>query len=439
MKKKNIVLTIFLGVFSLSFFFGLSRYYEKPVIANDGCPLSMTPEQCLDYLEEQLEDITKEKNAVEGELRAEEYEQLSLEEKISYTNRQIAQTENEIRELELQIATHNVEIKILEETITEMEAAVAVLGQEISNLETSVTKRVTESYKYSFVGPLELFLDIGNLSSILRKTKYLAITRTQDRESLEIFNQKVSEIKEEETILTEKRALLQETRNSLEDEKVVLAETRQELNSQKAERESLLAQSEAKEAALAVELEALTKKSNEVTAKISSMLLEMFRSGQIPANTPVEAGDVLGFQGHTGFSYGSHLHLDWSGYGGGPLALNYFEIIGGRVYGNKAVSPLGDGAWLTQGYHFGYALDMVGTYGWNNQKYYVAPRQVCCTGSFAYLGCVPEGWYNLNGEGTPVKAIKDGMVTAVRVDPCGGKYVIVDHGNGETTLYLHLR
>jgi len=31
------------------------------------------------------------------------------------------------------------------------------------------------------------------------------------------------------------------------------------------------------------------------------------------------------------------------------------------------------------------------------------------------------------------------MVTAVRVDPCGGKYVIVDHGNGETTLYLHLR
>gem|GEM_PF-7131611 len=33
MKKKNIVITILLVVFSISFFFGLVSYYEKPVIA----------------------------------------------------------------------------------------------------------------------------------------------------------------------------------------------------------------------------------------------------------------------------------------------------------------------------------------------------------------------------------------------------------------------
>jgi len=40
-----------------------------------------------------------------------------------------------------------------------MEEDIAVLEQEISILGNSVNKRVAESYKYSFIGPLELFLD----------------------------------------------------------------------------------------------------------------------------------------------------------------------------------------------------------------------------------------------------------------------------------------
>jgi biotin carboxyl carrier protein len=282
-------------------------------------------------------------------------------------------------------------------------------------------------------------LDIRNFSSVLRKTKYLEATRTRDRESLGVYNKKVTEIRKEEEALGEKKSSLQIKRNSIEKEKVALAESREELKIQKAERERLLAESKAVEAQLAVELEILKEKSNEVTAEISAMIMRLFRTGQIPANTPVEAGDVIGFQGHTGFSYGSHLHFNLSGAGNGPLELGYFRITGGRVYGQNATSPLGDGAWLTQHYHFGYSLDMVGTYGWNNETYYVAPNSVCCTGSFAYLGCVPSGNYNLNGEGTPVRAIKDGLVTSVLVDPCGGKYVVIDHGGGEASLYLHLR
>jgi peptidoglycan hydrolase CwlO-like protein len=439
MKRRNIVITIFLVVLSISFLFGLSRYYEEPVIADDGCPLYMTPDQCLDYLEQQLEELADQKTDVQNKLEDEEYQQLTLEEKINYINGQIAHTENEISTLEVKIAKHNVEINILEENISKMEDDIAVLGQEISVLESSVSKRITESYKYSFVGPLELFLDTHNLSSLLRKTKYLAITRTQDRESLEVYNNKVVEIKEEETKLSEERATLLETRNTLETEKIELAIKKEDLNAQRTERERLLAESKEKEKILASELAALTKKSNEVTAKITTLLLQQFRSGQIPLNTEVKAGDIIGFQGHTGFAYGSHLHLNWQGSGGGPLELGYFRIDSGRVYGNKAVSPLGDGAYLTQGYHAGYSLDMVGLYNWNYEKYTVGYKEVCCGYPFQYLGCVPAGSYNLNGEGTPVRAIKDGVVTKVQIDPCGGKYVIVDHGNGETTLYLHLR
>ncbi len=441
MRRKRFVLTTILVLFSFSFFLGLLSYYEKPLFAQSSCPsdIDANSEACLQYLQNQLTEIQKQQNRVEKKLKAEEYEQLSLQEKIDYINNQIAQTENTIRSLEIEIASHNVEINLLEKSIQEKEDNVSVLGQEINVLDSTVVKRVTESYKYSFVGPLELLLDLKNFSTILRKSKYLAITRMQDREYLGVYNNKVKEIKQEEETLAEKKAQLQIKRNSIEEEKISLASSREELNAQKGEREKLLAESKAKEAQLAVELKNLINKSNQVTAEISSMIMSLFRSGQIPANTPVKAGDVIGFQGHSGFSYGSHLHFNLSGAGNGPLELGYFRISGGKVYGQNAASPLGDGAWLTQGYHFGYSLDMVGTYGWSNDKYYVAPNSVCCTGSFTYLGCVPSGYYNLNGEGTPVRAIKDGMVTSVRTDPCGGRYVVIDHGKGEASLYLHLR
>jgi peptidoglycan hydrolase CwlO-like protein len=441
MNRKSILVTIWVLLFSAISFLFMASYSEEHIYAQTTCPSTMNPDsvECLNYLRKQLEIIQKEQGKIEKQLKDEEYQQLTLQEKITYINNQIAQTERIIKSLEVEIAANDVEIKLLEKSIKEKEDNISLLRQEINILEKSVGQRITESYKYSFVGPLELFLDMKNLSSILRKTKYLSVTRSQDRKYLEEYNTKIVEIKAEEVILGEKKSDLQIKRNAIEDEKKALAESKNDLAGQKSEREKLLAESKAKEAQLEAQLQELVKKSNEVTGKITSMIMTLYRTGQIPANTPVKAGDVIGFQGHTGFSYGSHLHFNLSGAGTGPLELGYFVVGGGRVYDGNAKSPLGNGAYLTQGYHFGYSLDMVGTYGWNYQKYYVAPNSVCCTGSFAYLGCVPEGWYNLNGEGTPVVAIKDGMVTAVRTDPCGGRYVIVDHGGGELTLYLHLR
>jgi peptidoglycan hydrolase CwlO-like protein len=439
MKKKGLI-TI-LGTFFSLLFFVILAFFNMDVYAQTTCPPTMNPdsEQCLKYLQDQLTQLQNQQGNLQKQLKNEEYQQLSLQEKITYINNQIAQTERVIKSLEVEIAANDVSIRLLEKGIIEKEDDISLLKQETNILEKSVAQRVTESYKYSFVGPLELFLDVKNLASILRKTKYLAVTRSQDKKSLEEYNQKMVLLREEEGVLSENRSELQIKRNSIEEEKTKLAESRNELAGQKVEREKLLAESKAKEAVLEAQLQDLIKKSNEVTSKITSMIMTLYRSGQIPANTPVNAGDILGFQGHSGFSYGSHLHFNLSGASNGPLELGYFTVSGGRIYGGNAVAPLGNGSYLTQGYHFGYSLDMVGTYGWNNDKYYVAPNSVCCTGSFAYLGCVPSGWYNLNGEGSPVYAIKSGKVTAVRTDPCGGRYVIVDHGGGEASLYLHLR
>lgn len=184
----------------------------------------------------------------------------------------------------------------------------------------------------------------------------------------------------------------------------------------------------------------MVKQSNEVAAQVQAIAMTLYRTGRIQANTPVTTSTILGYQGHTGFSYGSHLHLNISGISRGPFELGYFSNSGGLLYDGAAKVPTGNGSRLTQGYHYGYSIDMVGTYtAFNGQQYTVGPGEVCCKGSLAYMGCVTPGKYNLNGEGTAVYPIKPGRATKVLTDNCGGNYVLVDHGNGEVSMYLHLR
>lgn len=435
MKKRNIVITIFLVVLSLSFLFGLSRYYEKPVFAEVSCPYDPDSFECLDYFREQLGIVQKQQSSLQKQLEREEYEQLSLEEKIAYINNRILSAENSIKELEVEIAALNIEISLLEKSINEKEENIAVLGQEINTLQGAVNKRVTESYKYSFVGPLELFLDTKSLSSILRKTKYLIVTRNQDKLYLEELSNKSEVLKEEEAILSEEKAEVQEKRNSIDENRIELAKTKQELDAQKAERERLLAESKAKEAQLLAIYQANIKK----VADLDRAIIEYINTHQseIVDEGWVTTAMPIGRMGNTGLSNGAHLHFGlnsgrrydgwgyfWSDvnlFSGGYLKKggNSFLYWGDPwywwsplVYSGSTRVPL-SGAYIimTQDEHQGNAIDMV-SYSQNAWGY--------------------------KNDGAPVYPIMDGQLYK-GVDGYGGKYAMVYHTNGMVSVYLHLQ
>ena len=437
MKKKNIVITILLVVFSLSFFFGLVSYYEKPVFAEVSCPSYIDPDslECLDYLREQLGIVQKEQGSLQRQLEAKEYEQLSLQEKITYINNRILSTENSIKELEVEIAALNVEISLLEQNINEKEENIAVLGQEINTLQGAVNKRVTESYKYSFVGPLELFLDSKGLSSILRKTKYLVVTRNQDKLYLEEFSNKSNVLKEEEATLSEEKAEIQEKRNSIDENRIELAKTKQELDAQKTERERLLAESKAQEARLLATYQANIKK----VADLDKAIINYINTHQsdIVDGGWVTTGIPIGRMGNTGLSDGAHLHFGlnsgrkYDGWGYFWSDINLFSSgylkLGGNsflywgypwywwsplVYSGSVRVPL-SGAYIimTQDEHQGNAIDLV-SYSQNAWGY--------------------------KNEGAPIYPIMPGQLYK-GVDGYGGKYAIIYHTNGMVSVYLHLQ
>lgn len=460
MKRIKIAVTILIVFFSLIF---IGFVAISPSQAEIKCPSNIDPnsQACVDYLNKQLAELQKDKKDLQTQLKEEEYQQLSLSEKISYMQKQISDTEKVIKSLEVDIAAHDVEIKLLEKSILEKEDNISLLRQEADQLEKTVSKRVSESYKYSFVGPFEVFMDVTNLSTILRKTKYLAVTRTQDREAIESFSSTMSQLKDEEVVLAKEKSDLQLKRNSLEENKVELAEERTKLNSQKAEQAKLLAQSQQREATYRAELSSISKSIAEADKLVTDLILRLYIQNKLGDGVKVSKGTPIGLQGHSGCSFGSHLHFEIrtaSGTRINPYTKGYFTgsnsawtyIYEGK-YGVPVTRPM-----LTGGYISGHqALDMVSR-GEGNQEgeRYKVPYGLCsivdnilncrryggkyCSNPYAK----PVKDWNLaylTGEGAYIRAVASGRVYYGVESMWKGKYALVVHDDGNKSFYLHLK
>ena len=422
---KKIFLTILLIFFSGISFCFLSSYVDEKVYAESSCPSSMDPDsrECFDYLQEQLKRLKKEESNMQSKIADVEYQKMSLSEKISYIAGQISQTEQRIKEIQLQVAASNVQIKLYEKSIKEKEDDISLLKQEVDVLEESTTKRITEVYKSSYIGMLELIFDSKNFSSILRKTKYLAVTRSQDRESIEEYSAKVNDLEDEEILLAETKIELEKTRNEIEKEKEELADSMSDLDRQKSEREELLQEAYAAEKTL---LQALRNNKDQqaaldaqVMAYINSHMDEMVEGGA------VAAGSLIGYvyNGTSACSTGAHLHFGVNSSSSGNFYANVDIFANGllrtdgpsgivgwdgwewpNVVSGAYVVPIGSNAIMSQDNHDGAAIDLI--------------KQTNTGGSPVYAAAAGTLWRGL--------------------DQCNQNYIIITHPNGYRTIYVHL-
>ncbi len=434
--KKRIIITIFVLLVSTLALVVLASSKQEPVSAQTSCPPNIDPNsyECVEYLRKQSEILRKQQESIQRQLKNEEYQQLSLQEKINYIKDQIIQSEKVIQSLQVEIAANDVEIKLLEKDLTEKEDTISLLKQEIGILEETVNERITESYKYSFLGTFEILLDINNISSALRKAKYLASTREKDKQYLENYSVKVTELKEEEKELAENKAKIQIKRNSIEEEKIKLAENQIVLDGQKKERESLLAQSKAKQAQLLAEM--VQKKDQQaaldakILAYINAHMGEMIKEG------PVPRGGLIGYLdkgvGTCGFSTGPHLHF---GISKSTMSQGFYSNV--PIWSNGYLTWQGPGTaydWdgttppqlATSG---SYLMPLTGSVVVTQNVHERDPR------NYHAVDLVRADYYSTGG--AAVVAAASG--TVYRRQECGQGYVVIDHNNGYRTIYLHLK
>lgn len=443
MKLNRFVYTILLVVFLSVFSFVLFTYKETPVLATATCPYT-DPQKCLDYYDSQLNSLNNQKNSLQKQLDSEEYKQLSLQEKITYINNQITQTENVIKSLEIEIAAENIQITMLENSIQEKEDSVSLLKQEVTVVEKTVNQRITESYKYSFVGPLEIFLDTKNLSEVLRKTKYLIITRAQDIASLEDYSLKITALKKDEDELSKQRADLQSKKDEIEKQKSDLADQNNALVAQKSEQKSLLAESKSREAAYLAQLTAVSKSIADTEQSYEQLMLQLYNTGKLGSGTKVNAGTIIGLDGHSGCSFGTHLHFAIMKNNVYVNPLNYYTESGGYLRTSSLTRLPMANPYITQ--HFSsshYALDLVNFADQNFDRYTV-PYGLCSTvdnilNSRKSQGLSDWNLAYLRGEGTPVYSVAAGTVYYY-TDSYGAHYAMLVHDSGGLkSFYVHLK
>lgn len=410
----------------------------QAVYAETICPSTMDPNsvECLDYMRDKLADIKTKQSALDKSLSNEQYQQLSLEEKIKYINSQISSTQVEIETLELEIASKDVEIKLLNDEITEKEDYLSVLKQEADMLKNTVNRRVTESYKFSFVGPFELFLDSKNIDTVLRKTKYLLDTREQDKQSLEEYNLKAESVEAEEVVLAEKKADLQSKRNEVEEEKSSLVEERTNLSSQKAEKDRLLAESEKREKEMIAQMDYYRTQQASIDNAIMVYLAE---NGDQMANYGwVSKGTWIGRLHNgasSGCSTGTHLHFSIDKMstkgtiGNGCGMVNTFSgyLVKGPDYWLRS------GSWYYYYIHSGsMRVPLGGSVILTGLTHY--PWSNYCPGPRYPIDISSTIWYDI-----PVYAAHEGNLWK-GTDRCGDTYAVIENpSTGIRTAYFHMQ
>lgn len=440
--KRYIKILTTLFIFTSGFLFVGSK-----VFAVETCPESMPAQERYICLQNELNKLESSQGSLQKKLKNEDYQQLSLSEKIKYITTEIAQTEKVIATLGIEVLAQDIEIKILADEIAIKENDISLLNQEINILEQTVNERVTQSYKFSHVSPFEYLFDVKNLDSILRKVKYLIETRINDKNSLNQYSVKMDSLEDEELILANKKADLQKKRNELEEEKDRLVEEKAYLDQQQIEKNNLLAESKRREEAYRKELAETTAIISSMDEKISDLVIALFNSGGLGNGTEVLAGKTIGYQGHTGCSFGSHLHFEIRDrnnvkqdpsnflYGG-----EFWSSVSRKVY----LAPL-DGGRITQKYKLAShrAWDMVSTSrGSQNGSTYQVPLGICDAVD-NYIKSKNRDWASLNGEGAPIYAIADGTVYynlySTKLAAYPTKYALLVHKDGNKSFYLHIK
>jgi len=349
----------------------------------------------LDSLLKRKDDQLQKIQQVRQERQKQEGKAEQLNDQIAVTNRQIGTLTGEITALDEKLDNTREEINLQNEKI-------GLLEKKIVFFKDKLGKTLSLLYRASRRNLMEVVITAVSFSEVANEVQYSGNLSSEIGSSIRGLDDSKQELEEARNDL---RELEDEYATDLNQQKI----QKQGLESQKRYKALLLARTQSEVRQLKKQELDLASREKEVENEITR-LIAIYRSQGERVGRPIKKGEVIGYQGNTGYSTGSHLHFTVFIDGDLRKTRNPNDYLNSDTFFYPLKNPI-----ITQGY-----------------------GMTAFARSGAYRGKPHNGIDMASYPGAPITAAADGTIILDKYFGGYGNAIIIDHGNNLFTLYGHM-
>lgn len=338
-----------------------------------------------------LSEVRKSIQNKQQELEKSKKEEKNLSDKISAMDKQISSKEADISKLESAISDAENQMSTLKK---ELKAA----EEKADRQDEDLNARLRNMYKNGSVGFLDVLFESDNISEFLTNLDMVQKVYSQDRDTLkelkatcDEIDSKKQEIKALQAELDESRKLAEEEKAELKKDKATAEKQKEQVATEADLTEAQLEELEAYEDSLEAQIRAEQAKNSRSSSSSSSS------SGSSSASSSSSSGQSSGTSSGSSSSSSSK------------------PSTSGKITTYNGISMM----WPAPSYYY-----MSSKYGYRTHP---------ITGKKKLHGGVDLA----APAGSAILAAQSGKVIVATYHWSFGNYIIVDHGNGYSTLYAH--
>lgn len=324
-----------------------------------------------------ISELQDEQSSVKNSIEQKKSELDNKAAQKSETVAKMKEINDSINATEKKIASFSSQISDQQASISKTNAEIAETEKKLAIAQEDLNNRLVTIYKEGNVNYLEVLFQAEDFSDFITRIEYLSFISKRDKEMVD----EVSNVKAE---LDSQKLILEQQLESLNALKSEEESTKGLLQEQQATQKSVYAELEKDEAAIKENIAIMQATSAEIGNQIAAL--------QAQAQAQAQAQQQASGNNTTGSTTNGSINNTVAGSGVWPAPASRIitSTYGGRAY------PI-DGS-----YNFHLGLDIGAGYG------------------------------------TPVVAYQGGTVIIATYHWSYGNYVVVDHGNGLSTLYAHM-